>query len=500
MRQPKMQKLPALSTIFILLSLFFGVNSAFGWTEPVEIGSGNWLAAPRVAAAGESLYVIAVYPPRTWFLYSLDNGAIWSQPFMPIDTSRRIEMPTLKYSNGLLHLVWSEKNRPLYYDLFHSQSTDGGRSWSQPNLIFNNSAFRDVAYASLATNGDSLFVAFKIDDLINTRGFLFFRSFDGGSSWQDSTIIDQGNFGIFQYPRLLYSNGIIQFIYPILTGNDSVAIEVYLKRSTDLGLTWSEREYISPVDPYPRYVDSQIPSATVDSAGRTLVTWMDYANGSMCGITGDIFYRVSLDNGETWQPWGSITNTQSGRDSAPLIVGDKFHVGWDDFSLLRCSDSKEAYSYSIDLGQNWSVPQFISGTDRIHDVHPALTYTVQGSDTILHYFFDRNEHLYYMRDHDFVGINEHAGPPIASAIELEAYPNPFNSTTRFNYSIPEYNADLKIVNVQGQLVKRIKLSGKNGCVVWDSRNEKGNDVASGQYYAILKAGADKKTIQITLVR
>jgi hypothetical protein len=391
-------------------------------------------------------------------------------------------MPNIKYSNGLLHLVWSEKNKPLYHDLFHSQSSDGGRSWSQPNMVFINSAFRNVAYSTLATNGDTLFVACKIDDLIQFRGFIFFKSFDAGQTWQDSIMIDQGeDLGIFQYPHLLYSRGILQFVYPLLTGNDSIAIEVYLKRSTDLGLHWSDREFLSPVDTFPRWVDSQIPSAIVDSSGRTLVMWDDAANSDSCGSS--IFYRVSLDNGEMWQPYGSITDAQLGGSLACLIVGDRFIIGWNDFRFLDCSYIKEAYSFSTDYGQSWQLPQYISGRDPIDDSHPALTYTIQGADTIIHYFFDRDEHLYYMRDHNFVGINDSYVPNRPNEIGLSAYPNPFNFSTIISFSNIK-DDEIRIFDIKGSLVRILTPEQKgNGSIIWDATDDGGQKVTSGIYFA-----------------
>lgn len=487
-------------TLLCISPLLYSYSLA-QWTEPVEIDGEFHLGAPRAVAVGETLHVVAVNPPRAWYLRSEDNGATWSEPIIPIDTSREIERPDLRYSKGNLHLIWREFTDPLYPQLYYARSSDGGRSWRQPVRVFANSTSRVLPFVSLATNGDTLFTVCDVS-FDSYKRYLFFRSLDAGETWQDSIVIEQGPLIIIQPHRLLYASNRLHFIHPMSVDVDSFGYEIYYRNSDDFGITWSDRIILSPAELHPHTIASQIPSACADSTGRIVITWMDYANGSMCGISGDIFYRVSLDNGDSWQPYGNITDTQSGWNSYGLILGDKFHVVWDDFWLHGCSFSKEAYSFSTDLGQNWESPDFISGTDIILETNPALVYTIGPIDTVLHCFFSREiegSHLFYIRSSSLVSVdNEYI--ELEKEINLNAYPNPFNSQTSFSFSMLNEDGCLEIFNMQGQLVKRIMLKENRGYVTWDSRNMKGDGVSSGVYYATLKSGEFKKTIQITLLR
>jgi len=74
------------------------------------------------------------------------------------------------------------------------------------------------------------------------------------------------------------------------------------------------------------------------------------------------------------------------------------------------------------------------------------------------------------------------------------YPNPFNPNTviRFSLSVPHpTNTTLKIYNIRGQEVRSL-VSEQNGAgsyeVVWDGKDDKGNEVASGIYFYRLKVG------------
>ena len=93
--------------------------------------------------------------------------------------------------------------------------------------------------------------------------------------------------------------------------------------------------------------------------------------------------------------------------------------------------------------------------------------------------------------------------PEAPAL-LENYPNPFNPVTRIRFALPQAGrAKLDIYNAAGQwictLVEGEVASGYHE-VMWDARNASGFNVASGIYFAVLKAGDLHKTRPMTLVR
>jgi len=73
------------------------------------------------------------------------------------------------------------------------------------------------------------------------------------------------------------------------------------------------------------------------------------------------------------------------------------------------------------------------------------------------------------------------------------YPNPFNPSTTISFALPEASAvSLMIFNSMGQLVRTLVrgeyASGKYE-LVWDGKNEHGEQMASGMYLYVIKAGA-----------
>jgi hypothetical protein len=87
---------------------------------------------------------------------------------------------------------------------------------------------------------------------------------------------------------------------------------------------------------------------------------------------------------------------------------------------------------------------------------------------------------------------------------FQNYPNPFNANTEIRYQIAEDgHMTLKVFNTLGQEVKILLDSEQKAgdyVVIWDGRDERGREVASGLYFCRLQAGNISKTIKMVLVR
>jgi hypothetical protein len=82
------------------------------------------------------------------------------------------------------------------------------------------------------------------------------------------------------------------------------------------------------------------------------------------------------------------------------------------------------------------------------------------------------------------------------------FPNPFNPETTISFDIKEpSNVRLDIFNLKGQLIRSLvreeKAPGRYN-VLWDGKDEHGDDVGSGIYQYLLKAGKYRKSNRMTL--
>jgi flagellar hook assembly protein FlgD len=93
--------------------------------------------------------------------------------------------------------------------------------------------------------------------------------------------------------------------------------------------------------------------------------------------------------------------------------------------------------------------------------------------------------------------------PIEFRLE-QNYPNPFNPKTRIKYKIAKHtHVVLKVINSLGQEVRTLVNEKKPGGfyeVVWDGKNNFGQQVASGLYLYQLESNNFIQTRKMVLLR
>jgi hypothetical protein len=84
------------------------------------------------------------------------------------------------------------------------------------------------------------------------------------------------------------------------------------------------------------------------------------------------------------------------------------------------------------------------------------------------------------------------------------FPNPFNPTTVIQYALPEAsNVRLEIYNTLGQVVRTLVAEEQEAGayrITWDSRNEYGQEMATGVYIYRLVAGEFDTTKRMLLIK
>jgi hypothetical protein len=133
----------------------------------------------------------------------------------------------------------------------------------------------------------------------------------------------------------------------------------------------------------------------------------------------------------------------------------------------------------------------VNGNIYYHQESSIIPYNIlRMSDGELLLFVDRdddNGYDVYTLDGPFFGIDQNNN--IGDDRIAVNYPNPFHESTTFSFTSKEpiENAEIKIYNVKGQLIRELtafpSASWRIGTssVVWDGRNEYGNEVKQGIY-------------------
>jgi len=135
---------------------------------------------------------------------------------------------------------------------------------------------------------------------------------------------------------------------------------------------------------------------------------------------------------------------------------------------------------------------------------PNVTYTLQATENSGSYFVVATDDCIEPRTTDF-------DPPYDFGLEapdrfaaMGNYPNPFRSTTKIRFALPEQAAvTLEVYDIMGRRVATIvdrEIGAGAHEVVWNGRAEDGSPLASGVYLYRLKAGTNVATQRLTLVR
>jgi hypothetical protein len=480
----------------ILLPILGGAGLAQAWTEPVRID--DVTGRPRAALDGRNIYVVEGWESHDFrFLRSTDNGRRWSEPIQPADTFYGSSAsPDIEYTpNGLIHVAWVGEYPDIYVaEVFHQSSSDGGLHWSNRHQVFNNNGHLACYFPSLASKGDTLFVAF-----VKLEGIHFFRSFDSGFTWQDSTVVDSEYWGA--PPVILYSQGRLHLIYELNLTIDGP--KVYYRQSNDLGVAWSPRICLS--EPFSYF--SQNPAAYADNYGHLLTVWSDYFYGYTCGVDNrETLGRVSVDNAETWLPETRVTYTQTTQAPHGIVVNDTLHVAWTDAYTLGCDYNKITMSTSNDWGASWSAPEVITGSRETGEFVPFIFYTTDRGTNYLHCLFAAEEtpgdySVYYIRDKGFYNDRKPIPGPQPAILKVSAYPNVFNASTIITYqNWVEDHAEIEILDISGRKIWSRGVSGKEGSIIWDAVDNRGQRVCSGNYFVRVKTTGAEETIRLILLK
>ncbi len=265
------------------------------------------------------------------------------------------------------------------------RSTDGGFTWSQPQVVVDNVGFDDRMDGDsllLLPNGDIIFAFGKIDLVGTDSDTYIYASSDNGETWSVRTkFADQDFspypwFGRFSRPILLDSGRIMASVetsgYP---GYDHIHVALY---SDDNGYTWHPGGVITtePADP------SETPSTTLTAdytAGTAEMSVADASNLPTSGIMrisdgvnteaftygykdGNVLKNIYRGTTVTAGLVNSYATGVTVRLNPKKITESQIIKAPDDDTLmtfLRTSDPnyRIMYSYSYDQGTTWTTPQ-----------------------------------------------------------------------------------------------------------------------------------------------
>lgn len=197
-----------------------------------------------------------------------------------------------------------------------------------------------------------------------------------------------------------------------------------------------------------------------------------------------------------------ITSDDAPREAAIINLGrdlDIFYIYISD-DCLFITPFRSSYVDIYNINDNYEI-------EHVATVSPERTpdgqFLVHDNKLIFSTFYAGNPeegeyNATYIYENPPVSVSS---PPTLhpSSFSISTYPNPFNSTTTVNYSIPKAgDVSLKLYDISGRLAGNLisgKVAAGNHAIVWDA-----SDYPTGVYFCRINAGGFMSVKKMTLIR
>ena len=530
-------------------------NNGLTWGTPIRIDLGDSPGAnnstyARLACQGNNVYCMwkdmrtgGTYLP--YFNYSTNNGATWQAISIQLSQGSGYwcQLPLrggLECTGSYVYACWvDDRDSTGIYQVFFDRSTNNGVNWGSDIRVSDSGI---TCYnPSMDVQGSYVYIGWEDNRLTgSTSDDIFFDySPDNGLTWQTPDIgsVDLAA-GIPAIAVDIKSDG--NYVYATWYDSRRFGMgpgDIYFNRSTNNGAVWQTDARIN-TGTQPFGLQNNYP---VMSAGNGYVN-IGWADPRFYGLP-NIYANYSTDNGATWLAGPDeadvfcVRSTDGGASwHTPVTVNDDatnfaqvlpwvavkdnglvdisyYHFRmstlnmWAPAAELRMatsSDGASSFAPSFALQDTVVTPttQWVGEYNGMA-VLDSFVYTVftdlehTGNSDI---FMDRTVNPSGTEVKDETGDRERP----AEFTLLQNYPNPFNQATkiRFTLATPGF-VTLNIYDLLGRKVRILvsqHLSSGYKSVLWDAKNDFGQDVASGIYFCRMSAGDLSETKKLLLLK
>ncbi len=391
---------------------------------------------------------------KIYYTYSFD-GVNWSSPtpFFPLPGVNSLKV--VSDQNDNLHLFYRQGPTKLYYS----------RMDSSFNYIIDS-----VRIADNPANGsfDGVYPTIDLQNRIHvmwhdgnintaTKSECFYsQSLDDGMSFSAPIQISQNTNRKSAFPRGQYN----------ACSGDTLAIcwrdfasaennwDIHMVVSTDAGLSWSNP---TTVNQSPDFQGD--PDLVIDPQGRFHLFYHHAPiTDNYWGIR--VVYGYSDDLGQTWMPSTSFyDNPISDNQRSYLVEGSRYDINnnvlwtfWKEEDLFGLKGGDMMATYSLDRGQTWSTPEYISDHDSISIGFKTAALLPNGRVCVNYEspnYLGSGESRIVYRERQMIalGIDNHEED---DAVII--YPNPTDDIIHINLINHQSIKSIKIYDLSGKLL------------------------------------------------
>ncbi len=278
-----------------------------GFTVPVDL-SPNLVVrnGPRIATSNDMIFIAWFENGEIYFSNSTvdDNGNVdFGAPVNLSNNDGDSGNPQLAASGNNIYVVWEDDiDGSGVPDVFYTNSTDGGQSFSSPvNLSQNDGESRNPRLA--ISDSGNVYVAWQDDttDPENVEEILVRASIDGGISFGEIAAANNPE-GAANFPSIIPSGAAELYL---LWEDSTQDVDIFLAPGTldssDASITFGEFANVSE-----NTGSSTSPEFLITESGKIYVAWIDDITGN-----NDVLMANTTDGGITFSSPISLSSDAS---------------------------------------------------------------------------------------------------------------------------------------------------------------------------------------------
>lgn len=300
-------------------------DAGASWGQTIRLtNAASNSEGPGIIAVGDFVHVAwQDLRDGDWSIYykrSTDGGLSWGADQRLSDQPSNGFDPCLAGTGNLLHVVWQDSRNGVTqngYETYYKRSTDAGVTWGPDIRMTNN--ITNTLYPSISVSGEFVHIVWY-DTPASQQATYYMRSTDGGLTF-NTEIRLSSNAGASNWPCISASG---EFVHVVWLDTRDGNYEIYYKRSSDNGISWSADTRLTNSAP-----NSWYPSVA-SFGGIVHVAWWDQINIPVGN--NEIYYKRSTDAGASWETDIRLTNDDSySRYTSVTASGQGAHVVWCDY-------------------------------------------------------------------------------------------------------------------------------------------------------------------------
>ncbi|MCI0474004.1 MAG: FG-GAP-like repeat-containing protein, partial [Ignavibacteria bacterium] len=311
-----------------------------------------------------------------YYKNSSNNGMTWSADLRLTNNASSSYLPSLNVSGQLVRVVWDD-NRDGNREIYYKYSSNSGTSWSADIRLTNNTG---QSYApNISSSGQNLHLVW-IENRDGNPEIYYKRSTDGGTTWSADVRLTN-NSAASESPNVAVYG---QTVYVIWDDGRDGSTEIYYKSSSDGGINWGTDIRLSDLPN-----DSGYPSFAIYDQNLHVVLY-DRRDGNA-----EIYYKRSVNGGAAWSADIRLTNASNDSYFNNIeVYGQIVHAVWHDY---RDGNAEIYYKRSMDGGTTWGTDVRLTNQSAA-SVYPFIALSRQFVHVAFYDNRDANYEVYYKQN------------------------------------------------------------------------------------------------------